>query len=62
MPLAVCLCCFWQVYSSEFPVGMVGTRGLAVVVVDIIARGVAGVGALAPGGELWCPRVLRVAG
>ena len=47
---------------SGFLVGTVDTRGLAVVVVDIIARGVAEVGALAPGGELWCPRVLWFAG
>ena len=62
MPLAVCLCCFRQVYSSELPVGMVGTRGLVAVVVDTVACGVAGVGVLVPDGVLWCPRVLQVAG
>ena len=61
MPLVVCLRCFQQVYSSEFPVGTVGTRGLVVVVADTAAWKVAGVGVFVPDGVLWCLRILWVA-
>ena len=52
MPLVVCLRCFPRVYSSEVPVGTVGTRALVVVVADTAAWKVAEVGVLAPGGVL----------
>ena len=58
MPLVVCLRCLQQVYSSELPVGTVGTRDLVVVVADTAAWRVAGVGVFVPDGILWCLRIL----
>ena len=58
MLLVVCLRCFQQAYSSEVPVGTVGTRALVVVVADTAAWKVAEVGVLVLGGVLWCLRIL----